>query len=135
MLLAPPRLKPPPPRPPPPPPPRPPPRASASWTVKAARLTKALSIAMLKILPRILLSLERCELDALRVGVRYEREFRIGESGVHLPSKPTDEGGPSRIAAIDNHQLARQWLRPLVDPHLPVDVGLPESVMIGRNAV
>src|SRR5688572_8278440 len=107
MLLEPPRLKPPPPRPPPPPPPRPP-RASASWTTKAARLTKALSIATLEIMPRILFSLVRGQLDPLRIGVGDEREVRIREGGVHLPLKASCEGRPGRICPIDDYQLARQ---------------------------
>src|SRR5688572_18431126 len=134
MLLEPPRLKPPPPRPPPPPPPRPP-RASASWTTKAARLTNALSIATLEIMPRMSLSLERGQLDPLRVRVWNEGEVGIREGRVDLPLKPGAEARLRGIVPVDDYQLPRKRLVALLDPDLPIHVVLAEGEMIGRDTI
>src|SRR5574339_175160 len=99
MLLDPPRLNPPPPRPP-PPPPRPP-RASTSWTMNAARLTKAPTIASREIVPRMLLSLVGGQLDFFRIRVGHEREVGIREGRVDLPAQSSNEGRPRRVGPVE----------------------------------
>src|SRR5688572_49057 len=131
MLLDPPRLKPPPPRPP-PPPPRPP-RASTSWIMKAVRPTKALSIARLWIVLRILLSrtLVGRHLNPLCISIRDERELSILVCRIQLPVHAGGECRPGRIGAVDDDQPARPGLIALLHPDFPVHVRLAEGEMVG----
>src|SRR3982751_1471336 len=103
--------------------------------VNAARLTKALSIAMRKVWPRMLLSrsLEGRQLDPLPVSVGHELEVGVREGRIDLPRKARHESRPGRIIAVDDHQLARDRLVPLLDPHLPVDGGLAGGTMAGLH--
>src|SRR3954468_13164216 len=105
--------------------------------VNAARLTKALSIAMRKVWPRMLLSrsLEGRQLDPLRVSVGHELEVGVREGRIDLPRKARHESWLGRIVAVDDHELARDWLVALLDPYLPVDGGLAECIMIGLDTV
>src|SRR5215208_2387732 len=137
MLLDPPRLKPPPPRPPPPPPPPRPPRASTSWIMKAVMPTKALSIARLWSLPRMLLSRSFVgrHLDLLRIRVRRKGEVRVREGRVQLPLEASDEGRLGRIVPVNDHQLARERLVAILDPDFPVDVVFAKGVMVGLDPI
>ena len=99
--------------------------------------TNALSIARLRILPRILLSrtLVGGHLNPLRVFVGDEREIGIRKGRIHLPVHASGERRPGRIGTIDDHQLARPRLVALLDPDLPVDVRFAECEMVRRHAI
>src|SRR5262245_33947869 len=73
--------------------------------------------------------------DPLRVLVGREGEVRVREGRIERPIQASGVSRVGGIAPVDDHQLARQRLIPLLDPDLPVDVALTEGVVIGLHAL
>jgi hypothetical protein len=57
------------------------------------------------------------------------------EGGFRVQVRRAVIGGVGRVTPIHDDQLARQRLVALLDPDLPVDLALAESVVVGLHAI
>src|SRR5258705_6390185 len=74
-------------------------------------------------------------MNLLGVLAGLEGEVVRDQGGAHVPGEASDIGRTSRIASVDDDQLAGDRLLTLLDPNLPIVIALPESVMISGDAI
>src|SRR5271166_1579182 len=76
------------------------------------------------------------ERDLLRPWRQVRGEHRLGDAGGEVPIR--EHRGELRLTGlrlVGDDQLAGGWLRPAVDPDLPVDVLLHERERVAASAV
>src|SRR5258705_12201734 len=74
-------------------------------------------------------------MNLLGVLTGLEGEVVRDQGGAHVPGETSDIGRTSRIASVDDDQLAGDRLLALLNPNLPIVIALAESVMVGSDAI